>query len=329
MTVPLLHLEHARAPYAIELSTEIVPRLLAAVMAGGVVDCEVGGLLIGSFPKAPTLTLRIEDFVLLERRADDERRFTLSIEQRARLSTMRHKLLQQQRRVLGLFRSHLRKEKLVLSTADRELIAGEFGRAIHVALLMQAEAPHTGAFFLTDAEGAMQAAPPLPEFQFSAEEIARLAPRSTSMVSPPAIGQPVETSAALVSADRPQFGLWVTVAWGAAVLLLCLSFTAWAPWTMGALFAREGLHLSVQPRGSMLELRWNRHQPDLSRAASAILIIQDGGVERRLALTPAQIREGRVAYRPAGDRVTFRLNVPLPDSAELVQVVTASSPEHK
>jgi hypothetical protein len=325
MAVPLLHLEHARAAYAIELSTEIVPGLLAAMTAGEAMGCEVGGLLIGSFPKAPTLTLRIEDFVLLERRTDDERRFTLSIEQRARLSTMRHRLLQQQRRVVGLFRSHLRKEKLVLSTADRELIAGEFGRAIHVALLIRAEAPHTGAFFLPDAEGVMQAGPPLPEFQFSAEEIARLAPRSTSMVSPPAIGQP----AAVVSTNRPQFGLWTTVAWGAVVLLMCLCLTVWAPLTIRALFAREGLHLSVQPHGSMLELHWNRHQPDLSRATSAILTIQDGGVERRLALTPAQIREGRVAYRPGGDRVTFRLNVPLPDSAELVQVVTASAPEQK
>ena len=316
MAVPLVHLRHVRAPYAIELSTEMVPRLLAAVTAGEAMGCEIGGLLIGSFPKAPTLTLRVEDFVLLERRENDEPQFTLSIEQRARLSTMRHNLLQQQRRVLGLFRSHLRKEKLVLSAADRELTAGEFGRAIHVTLLMQAEAPHTGAFFLPDAEGAMQAGPSLPEFQFRAEEIARLAPRSTSLVSEPATG-------------RPLLVLRATVAWAAVVLLLCLGLTVWAPLTMRAFFARGGLRLSVEPHGSMLELRWNRHQPDLSSSTSAILTIQDGGVERRLVLAPAQIREGRIAYRPAGDRVTFRLNVPLPDSAELVQVVAASLPEHK
>jgi hypothetical protein len=316
MAVPLVHLRHVRAPYAIELSTEMVPRLLAAVTAGEAMGCEIGGLLIGSFPKAPTLTLRVEDFVLLERRENDERQFTLSIEQRARLSTMRHNLLQQQRRVLGLFRSHLRKEKLVLSDADRELTAGEFGRAIHVTLLMQTEAPHTGAFFLPDAEGAMQAGPSLPEFQFRAEEIARLAPRSTSLVSEPATG-------------RPLLVLRATVAWAAVVLLLCLGLTVWAPLTMRAFFARGGLRLSVEPHGSMLELRWNRHQPDLSSSTSAILTIQDGGVERRLVLAPAQIREGRIAYRPAGDRVTFRLNVPLPDSAELVQVVAASLPEHK
>jgi len=316
MGAPLLHLEHARAPYALELSTEIVPALLAALMAGEAQGYEIGGLLIGTFPKAPTLTLRIEDFVLLERRADDEGRFVLSIEQRARLSTMRHRLLQQQKRVLGLFRSHLRKEKLVLSTADRELIAGEFGRAIHVGLLIRAEAPYTGAFFLPDAAGAMPTGPPLPEFQFNTEEIARLAPRNTGVVSAPAVA---------VSTDRSKFGLWLTSGWAALVLLVCLSLTAWAPLTMRAFSGLRGLHLSVQPHGNMLELSWNRHQPDLSRAPSAILTIQDGGVAHRLALTPAQIREGRIVYRPLGDRVTFRLEVPLPDSAELVQVVEAPS----
>src|SRR6185312_4648581 len=121
------------------------------------------------------------------------------------------------------------------------------------------------------------------------EEIARLAPRSTSLISEPATSRPLLVSRA-------------TVAWAAVVLLLCLGLTVWAPLTMRALFARGGLHLSVLRHGSMLELHWNRHQPDLSRATSAILIIQDGVVERRLVLAPAQIREGRIAYRPAGDR---------------------------
>jgi hypothetical protein len=316
--LPLLHLEHARAPYAIELSTEMVRRLVAVVKSGEVSGCEVGGLLIGSFPQASILTLRVEDFVALERRTDDESRFELSIEQRARLSTMRHRLLQQHR-VLGIFRSDLRKDKLVLSNADRELIAAEFGRAIHVGLLICAEPPYPSAFFLPDAEGALQAAPRFPEFQFNAGEIARLAPRSTGIIP-----SPVETPAA-ISTDRRGIGLWLTTAWLVVSLLLCLSLTLWAPLTARMLLGRGGLRLTVEPREGMLELQWNRNQPDLSRASSAVLSIEEGAVSHRLALTPAQIREGRIAYKSAGDRVTFRMHVPLSDSTELVQTVAASS----
>jgi hypothetical protein len=309
--IPLLHLGHARAPYAIEVSAEMMSRLLTVVRDQEAAGCEVGGLLIGSFPKAQTLTLRIDDFVVLERRGDDEQRFELSVEQRARLSTMRHRLLEQQRRALGIFRTHVRgKEKLALSAADRELIAGEFGRAIHVCLLIRTEPPYSSAFFLPGPDGALEAGPPLPEFQFNAEELARLAPRG--LVFAPALS--VETPAA-----QPQVSSWITGAWLAAALVICLGLKLWAPLTMRTLFSQAGLHLGVERRGEMLELDWNRHQPDLARARSAVLTIQDAGAQRRVVLGPAEIRHGRVAYHPAGAAVTFRLNVMLPDSTELAQ----------
>lgn len=294
-------------------------RLLEAVKSGEAQGFEVGGLLIGSFPKAPTLTLRIDDFVLLDRRAEDEKQFELSVEQRARLSTTRHRLIEQQRRTLGIFRSHLRsgKEKLTLSAADRELIASEFGRAIHVGLLIRAEPPHTGAFFLPGPDGALGSGSPQPEFQFNAEELARLAPRGAALVpSPPA-------ESVVQRAAQPGLGWWLAGAWLAAAVLVCLILTIWAPFTM-RMFSTSGLHLNVQRNGGMLAVEWNRRQPDLPRARSAVLTIEDGMAQRRVVLGPAEIRSGRVAYRPASKEVRFRLNVMLPDSTELAQTASFS-----
>lgn len=319
--VPLLHLGHARAPYAIEVSAEMMSRLLDAVKAAEAQGFEAGGLLLGSFPKAPTPTLRIEDFVLFDRRADDEKQFELSVEQRARLSTMRHRLIEQQRRSFGMFRSHLRagKEKLALSAADREMIAGEFGRAIHVGLLIHAEPPYTGAFFLPARDGALETGSPLPEFQFNAEDLARLAPRGDVLIPPRSVETIPEPYAA-----QPKVVWWIAAASLTLVLILCLGLTTWAPFTMRILSA-GGLHLNVERRGGMLELNWNRRQPDLARARSAVLTIEDGPAQLRMVLGPAELRNGRVAYKPAGENVKFRLNVLLPDSAELGQTAVFSA----
>jgi hypothetical protein len=318
--VPLLHLNHARAPYAVEVSAAMMSRLLDVVERGEAQGVEVGGLLIGSFPKAPTLTLRIDDFVLLDRRADDEKRFELSVEQRARLSTLRHRMLEQQRQTLGVFRSNLRpgEDKLALSAADRELCAIEFGRAIHVGLLIRAEAPHRSAFFLPGSDGALEATPPLPEFQFNAEDLARLAPRGP-VLAPDPVSEKVDRG----PASKPQFIRWMAGAWLTLALLICLGLTLWAPVTKRMLFA-GGLRLGVERRGSMFELDWNRNQPDLGRALSAVLIIEDGGAERRIVLGSDELQTGRVAYKSAAQGVKFRLSVILPDSTELAQTVTAS-----
>ena len=85
-----------------------------------------------------------------------------------------------------------------------------------------------------------------------------------------------------------------------------------------------GLRLGVERRGGMLELEWNRKQPELARSRSAVLIIEDGDAQHRVVLAPEEIRRGRVAYKPAGQQVKFRLSVMLQDSSELAQTVTAS-----
>lgn len=325
-----LRLQHARSPYYIELSAELVPHLLTAIADGAQQNSEVGGLLIGSYPKAAALTLRIEDFVPIERRTGDGAPYNLTPEQRARLSTTRHRLIQKQTPVLGFFRSHLRPERLELSPEDRDLLATEFRRAVHVALVIEADAPHAAAFFVPGLDGALQSGPPLPEMQFSAAEIARFFPHSQQQAAieagpvhkmQSAAGAPEGTVGKRAS-DLPQrLATWIYAAAAALVLLLCLSLTTWAPATARFLSGQATLRLSVAQNANMLEVHWNAKQRDLERTGKAILRIQDEAYEQQYVLTASEIRFGAVSYQPRSRHVAFSLAVPLPDSAELVQRV--------
>jgi hypothetical protein len=324
-----LRLQHARSPYVIEVSTALLGRLLADIVKGQEHGFEIGGLLTGSFPKAAVLTLRIDNFVPVERRSGDDRLYILSPEQRARLSTLRHKLIDQQTSVLGFFRSHLRKEPLALTADDRELLTTEFRKAIHVALLIRADTPHRTAFVVSDSEGNLQTGPPIPELQFDADHIARLAiPRKQLDEHSTDPGREIAREDTAVSAKLPLGGpaTWVAGASTILLILLCLSFTAWGSATARLLSGSKGLGLAVTNQAGVIEVRWNPRQRDLEQTHTATLSIEDSGIEHRLALTPVQIRFGAVAYQPHGHDVRFTFTIPLANSAELVQRAEWSAP---
>ncbi len=335
----LLRFEHTRSPYVIELQLDLVPRLLEEISRRASEGVEVGGLLIGSFPRAAVLTLRIQDFVLIERRTDDDAYYNLNPEQRARLSTTRHNLIQEQRSVLGFFRSHLRREKLALSADDRDLLATEFRRAIHTVLIIKAKSPYDAAFFVTDTEGALQAGPPLPDFQFSGGELIQTVPVATvksvpmssiAVADSSAISQAMVEQKAVLPAvheiinvlDRKMVLLGSALA--CCVILASLALTAGASLTERLFPSQKALRLTVVDQENMLEVHWNHQQPDLRQATSALLIIRDGKEERRLMLTVPELRFGSVAYQRRTNQVEFRLSVELPDSVELAQSVVWS-----
>jgi hypothetical protein len=313
-----LRLQHARSPYVIELSTEVVGRLLGEIAKGHEHGFEIGGLLTGSFPKAAALTLRIENFVPVERPSGDERLYNLRPEQRARLSTLRHRLIEQQTSVLGFFRSHLRKEPLALSNDDRELLTTEFRRAIYVVLLIRADMPHRAAFVIPEGDGNLPTGPPIPELQFDADDIALTSHKPIDELST-VPGRQIARSDTGANTGPSVPAVWIAAASATMVILLCLSFTAWGSVTARLLTGSQGLGLAVRDHAGIIEVRWNSRQRDLEQTEAAILTVEDGGIEHRLALTPAQIRLGAVGYQPHGRHVRFTFTVPLANSAELVQ----------
>ncbi|MFZ0590805.1 MAG: hypothetical protein WAM39_10000, partial [Bryobacteraceae bacterium] len=161
-----------------------MPRLIAEISAGARAGQEIGGLLVGSFRRTASVTLRIDDFVVIARRENDEARYNLTPEQRARLSTKRRELVEGRTAVLGFFRSHMRREGLALSGDDRKLLTVEFGKAIYVALLIRAQAPYTAGFAIPDAEGALPPGSVPKELQFDAEEVGHLRHQPVLQESP-------------------------------------------------------------------------------------------------------------------------------------------------
>ena len=87
------------------------------------------------------------------------------------------------------------------------------------------------------------------------------------------------------------------------------------------------LSLKVNRSGKDFELSWDRLSAVLQQASSGTLTISDGALTRSVALSGAQLREGRILYTPLFEELTFRLEVASPDlgvTAESVQVLAWS-----
>jgi hypothetical protein len=318
--------EHDRSPYVIELSLEMIGRLSRELSAAGRTGREIGGLLIGSFPKSRRPTLRIYDYLAIPPATADLAHYDLSAEQRAILSTARRRLLEQQIAVLGFFRSDRRSGGLALSEEDRAFLKLEFRRAFHAALLISAVRPHTASFFVPQANGAIGAGPSRPEFPFDSAQLAPLAV-TVDQISHVPTNTGTEPKPSQGAEQNPMSShSWFWVAAAAIMVLVCLFLTAWAPTTVRLFGAGQTLDLSVTRHAHVLELRWNQRQADLLRASSGTLAITDGELTRLWTLSPSEIRSGSIAYQPIGSSVRFTLTLHLPKFMDLAQSVASSRP---
>lgn len=73
--------------------------------------------------------------------------------------------------------------------------------------------------------------------------------------------------------------------------------------------ASNALDLSIEHEGNGLVLRWNRKAQPIATAQGGTLQIDDGDYRKKLELTAAQLRSGKVVYFPSSDDVTFELEV--------------------
>jgi hypothetical protein len=276
------------------------------------------------------VTLRVEDYVLIDRRATDSTRFILTPELGARVSSTRHRLIEKQTPVLGFFRSHLRSDPLVLSPEDRKFLNTEFRKALHIAFLIRAVEPRLGAFFVPGSDGVIPSGPALDEIRFDADEFDRLALQhrlsgATAMNDIPTdFAKGVKPSRHEGRPHRNKAARWVLLpSLGTAAALIILLLTAWAPTTADILLGRPQPRLTVARHDAgMLELRWNPKGRDLQKAESGTLTVRDGNAERRVRLKRFELTEGRIVYQHQSGSVQFTLALHLSDSADLVQTVS-------
>jgi hypothetical protein len=71
----------------------------------------------------------------------------------------------------------------------------------------------------------------------------------------------------------------------------------------------NSLGFKVKRNRADLLLDWNRESPAVVDALSGTLIIRAGNLERSVALTRDQLRQGSVLYAPTAGRVAFRLQI--------------------
>ena len=82
----------------------------------------------------------------------------------------------------------------------------------------------------------------------------------------------------------------------------------------------SALDLEVRNVGDQLLLEWNPRAPAVANAVAASLAIVDGDTQRRVQLTPEELRSGSLTYQRQGGDVQFRLRLEFPEEEPLTEL---------
>ncbi|MGI8960687.1 MAG: hypothetical protein ACR2IV_13170 [Bryobacteraceae bacterium] len=305
-----------RSPYAIELKLELVSRLISEIAAAETRGIEVGGVLIGSFSDLPAATLRIEEFELVPRDADNGLAYMLDAGQRQYLAGVRVGATGRGRTAVGFFRSHLRPGPLRPSLADRSLLVGQFKDPQYVVLLIQAREPRMGAFFLA-LNGLLSTEPAVQEFRFE-ERALRSARRSRSSAASENYDFRSERKS-LVARAGSRVRRYALIA-VLVLIALGIGISSW-PLLSGVVSSLDSLNLAVEGSNQVLKISWNHAIVGLGRATDASLAIADGTTRRVIRLGRDELEWGAVEYEPQtrNQQIHFTITVNLPGSRQLIQ----------
>ncbi len=307
-----------RLPFAIEIRLDVIGRLARDIRLLDSTGIEVGGVLIGSHPTALNPTFRIEDYQLVPRRPEDGPIFMLDPREHDRFATARWERRQDGRTTVGFFRSHRRTGPLRPSLADRTLLTREFAGETYAALLVDASEPLTTALFV-GTQGELPDQPSVPEFRLDERSFSSL-PEIPIAGPPPAVPTAVRT-------QPSAFPLWRYLVGALAAIALFMAVSYF--WTARPALGR-GMELSVTgqavPGGGtpmagnpVLSISWNHALPEVQKAASAKLIINDGSAHREVTLSPEELTSGSVAYRRLSGQVQVTLILQMPGAVSVIQ----------
>jgi hypothetical protein len=303
-----------RSPCAIELKLELVPSLIEEIAAAEELGIEIGGVLLGSFTGSKPPTLRIEDFELVPRDADNGQVYMLDAGQRQYLASLRAGASARGLSAVGLFRSHLRPGPLRPSLADRSLLVGQFKDPVYTVLLVEAREPRMAAFFLA-LNGQLSTEPAVPEFRFGERAL-----RSAHEIQPSIASEKnsfgSENTSHVGGSDHRvrRYGLiavLLLIATGTGVLSL--------PFLSGLLSSLNRLDLAVVGNDHVLKISWNHGLSELGRATDASLFIADGTNRRMIQLGRDELKWGAVEYEARTQQIHVTLTVNMPGSMALTE----------
>lgn len=280
---------------------------------------EAGGFLIGELEP----WIQINDFEMLE----IEYLFDPSVQLSAPgLLRFRRALVDRQKPVIGLFRSHTNGEPD--TTQADNVIAGLFGDLLDIPdpVLLLLPASRSGLEEARLYRRVDNIWAQVVRFPLVAQGVIGETDDATTTPHPPAVipqrnppqqlapepdrVEPVSKPPASVpSANRriESKVLWATVGVVAAAMALAYFSGFSRPSTVTSSSAELGL--AVQQLETGLQVRWNRQSPDVLRAVSGVLKIQDG--EKRLTIPLARevLRNGSAFYIAESSKVDVWLEV--------------------
>lgn len=262
---------------------------------------EVGGILLGTVKTGATTTVEIEGFLEVPCEHLFGPSYSLSETDKESLRAAVADYAPGRRRgirAVGFYRTHTRRG-FALDREEMELFADLFPDRVGVALLVKPRLlrQSRAALFLRDGSSI--------EFPIGRREETPAEDDVRSLVKPHAAHK------------TPLWASW----WVQTPLFAGLLFVvALLGYAAGRQFNKirppaeaphdpYALSLMVVEYGDNLFLTWDHESVPVIAATRATLFITDGGQERSVPLTRAQLKTGAVTYRKLGDRVQFRLEV--------------------
>jgi hypothetical protein len=295
-----------RLPFAVEIRLEVIGALAREIRSAQSLGVEIGGILLGSHPTGANPTFRIEAYQLTPRRPEDGAIFMLDPREHDRFATARWEDRADRGMTVGFFRSHKRPGPLRPSLADRALMTGEFTGQVFAALLIEASEPLNAALFVASL-GVLPETPSLPEFRLDERAFSSLPELPGNLMD------------AIEPASSPRsFPVW-RYAMGALVTLVVILVAVYY-WTLQSDLGK-GMELSVAG-DRMLNITWNHALPEMKKASSGKLIVNDGPSHREVTLSPDELTSGTVAYRRLTGQVQVTLILQMPGAVSVIQSST-------
>lgn len=303
-----------RSPFAIEFRLDLASQLSMELARGAQQGIEIGGVMLGRMLPGRTPTLRVEAIEMIRRRPEDGSTFLLNPRQLSLFKGICQAAKSSTRTAIGLFRSHLRSELLRPSTADRSLVAEQFGGQPHALLLVQGNPPNTAAFFASDGSE-LPPEPTISEFRLDASALKTLPEVPADESS--AATRPVGTQSTNNSS------LWLLGVLAILVAALFVWLAAREPLRASLDVSGNQIHLGIKPSRNVLRINWNHSAREISRAKSAALTIVDGTRRTKLVLDPDDLLFGAVEYQvrsgSTGVSVSMKLDTPAATPVEFAR----------
>jgi hypothetical protein len=295
-----------KSDYAIELRLDLVPKISSQISLSKELGTEVGGLLIGALTRSPVPTIRIESIEVVSSGSHDD---TVFLPEPSRFRSFAEARDRRERElgVIGFFRTHARLGLMRPSLADRSIFGQELQETPYVVLLIQAQSPHTAAFFIAE-KGQLPEHPSVREFEFDENAFKALPEVPPELSAKQVVEKQREPPLRRIGLYARMAAL-IAIAVGACALMWNFAHQPSLP---GWFSSGPQLHLSIAPEGNLLRVSWNHSASELNQATGATLIIDEGARHAELSLGVDDLRLGSIEYQGSGGEVSARmvLNTP-------------------